>query len=273
MGNEKREQDVSQVDAHPTNAYHVGNRACNADRNWESIQQGLVTAEGPVRPCEPRMRGRRKYEGTMRIERINENKLRVFLSFDDLEDRDIDLETFNYNTPETQELFWDLMEQAEVELGFDAMESQLCVEAVTDVDHGFVITITRMDDEGEFESIQKFIKNRYKRKDLTPRKKATALVSTVSIWSFADFDAMASACRHIAGRHTGSSSAWKSADGYHLVLYGAETPEGGLRRFEDILSEHGDKVGNTGFFEGWLNEYATRLIPADAVAALARLAD
>lgn len=208
----------------------------------------------------------------MRIERINENKLRVFLSFDDLEDRDIDFEAFNYNTPETQELFWDLMEQAEVELGFDAMESQLCVEAVTDVDHGFVITITRMDDEGEFESIQKFIKNRYKRKELTPRKKATTLISTVSIWGFAGFDALASACRHIGSRHTGSSSAWRCEDQYFLVLYGAENPEGGLRRFEDILSEHGDRMQNTGFLEGWLNEYGTRLVPSDAIAAMAQFA-
>lgn len=208
----------------------------------------------------------------MRIERINENKLRVFLSFDDLEDRDIDLETFNYNTPETQELFWDLMEQAEVELGFDAMESQLCVEAVTDVDHGFVITITRMDDEGEFESIQKFIKNRYKRKELTTRKKASALVSTVAIWHFEDFDSLTAACAHLGDRHTGSSSAWRCDDKYYLVLYGSEAPTGGHQRFEDILSEHGDKMTNTGFLEGYLNEHGTRLVPQDAITTMARFA-
>ena len=41
----------------------------------------------------------------MRIERIGENKIRIFVSYDDLEERDIDLEAFNYNSPETQELF------------------------------------------------------------------------------------------------------------------------------------------------------------------------
>ena len=61
----------------------------------------------------------------MRIERIGENKIRIFVSYDDLEERDIDLDAFNYNSPETQELFWDLMEQAEIELGFDAQDSQL----------------------------------------------------------------------------------------------------------------------------------------------------
>ena len=98
----------------------------------------------------------------MRIERIGENKIRIFVSYDDLEERDIDLDAFNYNSPETQELFWDLMEQAELELGFEAQESQLCIEAVSDVEHGFVITITRVDEENDFESFHKFIKNRYR---------------------------------------------------------------------------------------------------------------
>ena len=50
------------------------------------------------------------------------------------------------------------MEQAELELGFETHESQLCIEAVTDVEQGFVITITRIDDDNDFESIHKFIK-------------------------------------------------------------------------------------------------------------------
>ena len=105
-------------------------------------------------------------ETYMRIEKINDNKIRIFVTFDDLEERDIDLSSFNYNCPETQELFWDLMEQAELELGFETHESQLCIEAVTDVEQGFVITITKVEDDGDFESIQKFIKNRYRRNDL-----------------------------------------------------------------------------------------------------------
>jgi len=204
----------------------------------------------------------------MRIERINENKLRVFISFDDLEDRDIDLESFNYNTPETQELFWDLMEQAEVELGFDSMESQLCVEAVTDVDHGFIITITRMDDEGELESIQKFIKTRFKRRELTNRKKTAPPASSVAIYGFEDFDDLAMACRRVAAMHAGESSVWRCESTYYLVLNGMEDPSGNQRRFEDILSEYGDGIQNTSFFEGYLNEYGICMLQTNALHTL-----
>ena len=43
------------------------------------------------------------------------------------------------------------MEQAEIELGFDARIPALR-EAVSDTDHGFIITITRIEEEAEFES-------------------------------------------------------------------------------------------------------------------------
>jgi adapter protein MecA 1/2 len=209
----------------------------------------------------------------MRIERINDNKLRVFISFDDLEDRDIDLESFNYNTPETQELFWDLMEQAEVELGFDSMESQLCVEAVTDVDHGFIITITRMDDDGEMESIQKFIRNRSKRKEPVIRKKTAESASTVTIYCFGDLEAATGACRRVSPLQAGSgSSVWSCENNYYLVLAGMENPAGNQRRFEDIMTEYGDRVSNTSFFEGYLNEYGVCMIPANALERLAGFA-
>ena len=107
----------------------------------------------------------------MKIEKINENKIKVTISFNDLEERNIDLNSLNYNSPETQELFWDMMEQAEIQLGFTASDAQLCIEAVADADEGFVILITKMDEDNEFESIHKYIKNRFRRADLRVKKK------------------------------------------------------------------------------------------------------
>jgi len=60
----------------------------------------------------------------MKIEKINENKIKVTISIDDLLERNIDLDTLNYNTPAAQELFWDMMEQAEIQFGFDASDSR-----------------------------------------------------------------------------------------------------------------------------------------------------
>lgn len=201
----------------------------------------------------------------MKIERVGENKIRIFVSYDDLEERDIDLDTFNYNSPETQELFWDLMEQAEIELGFEAQESQLCIEAVSDVEHGFVITITRVEEEAEFESIQKFIKNRYKKKDLAIKKKTASVCSTMLIYSVETFDDLCGLCAMIKSLFTGRSKVYSLENTYYLVLSSVEGNIKNEKQFYSILSEYGDKMPNVDFFEGYLNEYGKRLMDENAI--------
>ncbi|HPU45656.1 MAG TPA: adaptor protein MecA [Thermoclostridium sp.] len=207
----------------------------------------------------------------MRIERISDNKIRIFVSYDDLEERDIDLDAFNYNSPETQELFWDLMEQAEIELGFDAQESQLCIEAVSDTDHGFVITITRIEEEAEFESIQKFIKNRYRRKDLSAKKKSQKICSTLLIYAIEGFENLCRLCSLINPLYSGRSRAYVLDSTYYLVFSGAEGNVTNQKQFDSILSEYADKMQSVVFLEGYLNEYGKKLVSENAVAFFADL--
>lgn len=201
----------------------------------------------------------------MRIEKINENKIRIFVSFDDLEERDIDLASFNYNSPETQELFWDLMEQAELELGFETHESQLCIEAVTDVEQGFVITITKIDDDGDFESIHKFIKNRYKRNELKFKKKNSSVCSTVMIYNLETFEDLCSLCARLKPIYLGDSSVYQCEGSYYLLLKRMDDVENNPAKIEMILSEYGDRVLNVSFFEGYLNEYGTLMVEKNAI--------
>jgi len=207
----------------------------------------------------------------MRIERISDNKIRIFVSYDDLEERDIDLDAFNYNSPETQELFWDLMEQAEIELGFDAQESQLCIEAVSDTDHGFVITITRIEEEAEFESIQKFIKNRYRRKDLSAKKKSQKICSTLLIYAIEGFENLCRLCSLINPLYSGRSRAYVLDSTYYLVFSGAEGNVTNQKQCDSILSEYADKMQSVVFLEGYLNEYGKKLVSENAVAFFADL--
>jgi len=81
-------------------------------------------------------------------------------------------------------LFWDMMEQAEIQFGFDASDSQICVEAIPDPEEGFVIIITKLDEDGEFESIHKYIKNRFRKSDLRVRKRNSRVSSSIVIYFF-----------------------------------------------------------------------------------------
>jgi adapter protein MecA 1/2 len=207
----------------------------------------------------------------MRIEKIGDNKIRIFVTFDDLEERDIDLTSFNYNSPETQELFWDLMEQAELELGFETHESQLCIEAVTDIDQGFVITITKIEDDGDFESIHKFIKNRYRRNDLRIKKKTDNICSTVLIYNVDSFDDLCQLSARLDPLFYGDSSVYQCEGSYYLVLKRVEGMGHDLSRIENILAEYGDRVMNVLFFEGYLNEHGRMMLEKDAISFFANM--
>jgi adapter protein MecA 1/2 len=206
----------------------------------------------------------------MRIERVGENKIRIFVSYDDLEERDIDLDALNYNTPETQDLFWDLMEQAEIELGFDEHESQLCIETVSDIEHGFVITITRVDAENEFESIQKFIKNRYRRKDLEKSTTSSA-GSKILIYAVDSFDNLCMLSAAICPLYSGRSMVYRLKNTWYLVLKSIENNISNISKFESILSEYADKMPGTEFFEGYLNEYGKSIMKNNAIPYFAKL--
>ncbi|MDP4093338.1 MAG: adaptor protein MecA [Bacillota bacterium] len=204
----------------------------------------------------------------MKIEKINENKIKVTISLNDLEERNIDLDSINYNSPAAQELFWDMVEQAEIEFGFNITDSQLVIEPTPDSEEGFIITITKLDEEGDFESIHKYIKNRYKNTDIRVKKKSRKLFSTIMIYSFRNFDDLCALCDKINAIYGGDSTVYKCKDTYYLSLTRSNITTPNVKAFEAILNEYGKKVSNTGFFDGYLSEYGERIIEYDAISTI-----
>ncbi|MGI6777937.1 MAG: adaptor protein MecA [Acetivibrionales bacterium] len=201
----------------------------------------------------------------MKIEKISENMIKVTISLNDLEERNIDLDALNYNSPAAQELFWDMMEQAEVEFGFNISDSQLIIEPVPDSDEGFIITITKMDEDGDFESIQKYIKNRFKKSDLRVKKKSLKISSALIIYSFSSFDDLIDLCKNINELYSGDSSLYKCNSTYYLILTRNSYLSTNIKIFDNLLNEYGNKVSNVAFYEGYLNEYGVKIIEHEAV--------
>lgn len=66
----------------------------------------------------------------MRIEKITENKIRITLNIQDLKDNNIDLHSFMSNSIESQDLFYDMLDKAEKEIGFETKDYKLMIEAL-----------------------------------------------------------------------------------------------------------------------------------------------
>lgn len=204
----------------------------------------------------------------MKIEKINDNKIKVTISLSDLEERNLDFNSLNYNSPAAQELFWDMMEQAEIQFGFDTSDSQLVIEAIPDSDEGFIITISRVDEDGDFESIHKYIKNRFTKKDLRNKKRTRKLYSALVIYSFDNLEDVCQLSKKIHPVYTGESTLYKLKNTYYMTMTKNNLLMSNPKIFDSLVGEYGAKVPNMALYEGYLNEYGTRMIEYNAVEVL-----
>lgn len=201
----------------------------------------------------------------MKIEKITENKIKVTLTLNDLQERNIDLNALSYNSPQAQRLFMDMMHIAESEHGFLVGESQVFIEALPTPPEGFEIIVTKVEDDKEFESIHKYIKNKLKRSDLSSKKKSRRVSVNVYIYSFDTFEDLCEGIKQMNPYYTGESSLYKYQNSYFLVIPKSYKAEVSFEAVEMSLNEFGVKVSNSAFFEGILNEYGERLIEDSAL--------
>lgn len=81
----------------------------------------------------------------MQIEQINENQLEVILNIDDLKRKNISLHSFMCNSSESQTLFFDILNLADEENGFNLENYEVIIEAFyVPIKKSFILLITRI---------------------------------------------------------------------------------------------------------------------------------
>lgn len=192
----------------------------------------------------------------MKIEKINDYKVKITISSIDLEERNIDMDDLVYNSPKAQELFWDILYQAYVEQGFEVRDEQLIVEAIPNSRDTFVIIITKYRNRQLLKpGPGKFIKG-------TDTKKAVK--SKEVCFYFEDLEDIIDLSKRIIDIYRGDSSAYRHEDAYYLVLKPYEACPSPLA--EAIAEEYGCRCKT---MEIYLKEYGKTLIENSAVEILA----
>lgn len=77
----------------------------------------------------------------MRVERLSMNKIKVFVTYDDLKERNLTKEDMWHDVPKLHGLFLDLIDEANEEVGFE-VEGPLAVELYSMPAQGVVIIVT-----------------------------------------------------------------------------------------------------------------------------------
>lgn len=83
----------------------------------------------------------KKGEIAVKIERINENTLKFYISYLDIEDLGFDREEIWYNRDRSEELFWQMMDEAHTQESF-SLEGPLWIQ-VQALEKGMEIIVTR----------------------------------------------------------------------------------------------------------------------------------
>ena len=80
----------------------------------------------------------------MKFEKLSENKIRVTLTIQDLDEKEIDFHVFMSNPIQSQSILLDMLEEAKKEVGFDPEDYNLKIEALSLADTNFIFTITKV---------------------------------------------------------------------------------------------------------------------------------
>ena len=114
----------------------------------------------------------------MKIEKLNENKIKITFNSEYLENNHISVHSFMSNSIESQALFLTLLDAAEKEVGFVTENYKIAVEALTQNKDKFTLIISRV-----LEKSAKTFKNR-----LHTYRKISSFDNVAALYKFESFE-------------------------------------------------------------------------------------
>ena len=126
----------------------------------------------------------------MKFEKLNNDKIRITLNIKDLQEKDIDFQSFMSNSSDAQKLFLDMLEEAEKEIGFTTKDYRIMIEALATMEGDFILTVTRFLPDDSL----------VKKRNIKFRRKNTKLDSETAVYAFQSFEDFCSFFRAGAAR-------------------------------------------------------------------------
>lgn len=200
----------------------------------------------------------------MKIEKLNDDKIRITLNIEDLKENDIDFHSFMSNPIQSQDLFMDMLEKAEEEVGFVTKDYRVMIEALAMSDGNFVLTVTRICPEKS--------KNTYKTKKLNIKRKTPNIDSEKVIYCFDTFDEFLGYCEFLKNDilkniedFSSHTRLYEYQNKYYFVLEDIKMNTNLLKSFASSITEFAHFVNDSTLFESKLLEYGTVIIPDHAI--------
>lgn len=88
----------------------------------------------------------------MKIEKISDNQIRCTLTKEDLDSHQIRISELAYGTDKAKKLFREMMQQAQIEFGFEADNIPLMIEAIPVNGESVILIVTKVEDPEELDT-------------------------------------------------------------------------------------------------------------------------
>ncbi|HBE86223.1 MAG TPA: adaptor protein MecA [Lachnoclostridium sp.] len=239
----------------------------------------------------------------MKIERINENQIRCTLTSFDLSVRNLNLGELAYGSEKARNLFREMIQKASNEVGFEAEDIPLMVEAIPLSNESVMLVITKIEDPEELDTrFAKFSPSADEDLDSMPGDLASELLegadgllnllgidkkeepeaeepkekssaSSIRIYCFQSLDQISDAARTIGQVYDGENTLYKKPDTRQYYLVIRNTPDKSLdfSRVCNLLAEYGSKIHQDYASEAYYREHYEVLIEGHALQSLAKL--
>ena len=235
----------------------------------------------------------------MKIEKLNENQLKITLAPEDLSIRGLALTELSYGSPKTKDLYNELIEQAISEFGFESEEGALVIEAIPTSKGNLIIFITKNqtaddldtrfsrfspdfqgiveDNENEFIPLTDMLKagDPHHKIVKSSEDKATEKISVsevaTKIFIFKSLEAVTELALHINGLFSGKSSLYKNPQTklYFLILEKNPSDKDIFGKICNIASEYSTQSRSNYATTAVIIEHCERIIENDAITILA----
>jgi adapter protein MecA 1/2 len=200
----------------------------------------------------------------MKIEKLNENKIRITLNNQDLLEKNIDFHSFMSNSKESQNLFLDMLDEAEKKVGFITKDYKLRIEALALTDGNFILTITR------FRKTNDSNLKTYKNNKLKIKRKNFDVTSEQLIFKFDNFDNFCDFSKFCSKLNLSRTIAknmtlyfYKNA--YYLFLSNINLVEQDLNKLYTIITEFSTYIDNAEIVARKLNECGKIIMKNNAI--------
>ena len=194
----------------------------------------------------------------MKFEKINDNILRIVLSFDELPDCN-NLSELMSDTELAKSSFLRLLDQAGSVVGFDTTDYKVKIQAQSLHNGNFVITVTRL------------MELKGKRKVVTPKRvyKEDSVNSAFTINSFDDFSGFCSCLKDnrflYLNRLVKFCYLYNYSNSYFLVLNNINENHKQIALFYSLITEFSEFVTNKELFYFTLKEHGKIILDNNAL--------